>query len=282
MILYEGPSLINGTPIVVIATKDWNPKVGYALFTWILKQDESPEQAALHGRDEAICGSCKFRVQVPGDSKTRLCYTRLSPSEGADETLPPSEVWKRYKKDRSMLNPPNEDWGQAQDHGLWNYLGPLHVRIGSYGDPAAVPFRVWTELVRYVPKLQHTGFTHLWQQCDPRLKTLCMASTDTPEERAEAQALGWRTFTVTPELHSNIPNVTVQRDVLCPATDASKGKACPSCRDAEGRWDCTECRGKGRIPITCSTCGLCAGTLVPAPSIWEKVHGKNKDNFKWS
>ena len=46
MILYEGPSLIDDTPIVVIAIEDSNPKTGRMLFTWILRQDRAPEVAA--------------------------------------------------------------------------------------------------------------------------------------------------------------------------------------------------------------------------------------------
>lgn len=108
MILYEGPSLLDpAVPIVVIATEDSNPKTGRMLYTWILRQDRPPEVAAYDGSDDAICGDCKFRARFPstpgqgfgviGAMQTRTCYVRLSPAEGADEALPPSEVWRAWK-----------------------------------------------------------------------------------------------------------------------------------------------------------------------------------------
>lgn len=100
VILYEGPSLLDGTPIVVIATEDSNPKTGNMLFTWILRQDRPPEVAAYDGSDDAICGDCRWRGTSPED---RGCYVRLTAdgSDGnppADETLAPSEVWSKWKR----------------------------------------------------------------------------------------------------------------------------------------------------------------------------------------
>jgi len=296
MILYEGPSLLDSSvEVVVIATEDSNPKTGRMLFTWILRQDRPPEVAAYDGSDDAICGDCKFRAQLdsrgwdpewdasvqapPFMQKSRTCYVRLSPAEGADETMPPSEVWRAWKAGKfyggpqivSGMRDPNTDeciWEQVlEGNTYWQYRGPLPVRIGSYGDPAAVPTRVWAALVRYAK--HWTGYTHFCRTCDPDLKRYCMASVDTPEERAEAQALGWRTFMVVPENRKEVMwNGTARAetvdmtvggtDILCPATDPHPKRN-----------------------ATCSTCLLCRGTSAPAPSIWEISHGKNASNHTW-
>ena len=356
MILYEGPSLLDpAVDIVVVATEDSNPKTGKMLYTWILRADRAPEVAAYDGSDDAICGDCKFRAFVgvgPPDYPTqgygsRTCYVRLSPAEGADEALPPSEVWRKWKAGhwdfggagRDQLN---WDWIPdrcAGPYGQWQYVGDLPVRIGSYGDPAAVPTRVWAELVRY--RRHWTGYTHMWKpktcskcwgsgetdgpinqrqtcpfcngsetvdRCDPDLKRYCMASVDTPEERAEAQALGWRTFMVVPEREKlnyddqlasvrmnavgPIPKSPWGRDILCPATDPHprRGKVCVECHgdgfisgwhSGDADPPCSKCNGAGRVNTTCSTCLLCRGTSAPAPSIWEVAHGKNKGDHQW-
>jgi len=320
MILYEGPSLLDGAPIVVIATEDENPKTGRMLYTWIFRQDRPPEVAAYDGSDDAICGDCKFRAAVsarnPSETiwpeldrrewekskKSRTCYVRLSPAEGADEALPPSEVWRAWKagefNEFTIMQTwykggettwTLKDW-EADDEQNWRYTGPLPVRIGSYGDPAAVPTRVWAELVRY--QKHWTGYTHMWKpkmcsvckgegerrstiflgfcgkcdgvgkidRCDPDLKTYCMASVDTPEERAEAQALGWRTFMVVPfyEDHGTINQIHGRHEILCPATDPHPKRN-----------------------ATCATCLLCRGTSASAPSIWGSVAGHRISCRPW-
>ena len=65
MVVYEGPSLINGEPVVVIATgldkPSTNRKTGPMVQTYILLADERPRDAIQSGKDEAICGSCPAR-----------------------------------------------------------------------------------------------------------------------------------------------------------------------------------------------------------------------------
>ncbi len=281
MILYEGPSLLDpAVEIVAIATEDSNPKTGRMLYTWIFRADRAPEVAAYDGSDAAICGDCKFRAVLPTSwvgnaaKDTRTCYVRLSPAEGADEAMPPSEVWRAWKAGEFEDYCIGDwDWiprGWPGEQGYVAYRGPLPVRIGSYGDPAAVPTRVWAELVRY--QKHWTGYTHMWRQymhgerinepsCGTDLRAYCMASVDTPEERAEAQALGWRTFFVMPTFVGgvDIKKLAVgHADILCPATDPHPKRN-----------------------TTCSTCLLCRGTSAPAPSIWEVAHGTNKENHQW-
>lgn len=55
IVLYEGPSAIDGQPIVVVATlKTSNPKTGDMVQTWILRADLSPTVAINEGADRSV------------------------------------------------------------------------------------------------------------------------------------------------------------------------------------------------------------------------------------
>lgn len=274
MILYEGPSLLTGEEIFVIATVDGNPKIGEMLCTWIMLIERPPHVAAFDGGDRAICGSCKYRSQVPATAaqlhtledlkKLRTCYVRLTDdgSDGnppADEKVPPSVIWQRYHDEfypgRSYFF--SNEWvlGERQ---FWQYRGEHPTRIGSYGDPAAVPTKVWQHLVKYAPNW--TGYTHQWMEdaCDPDLKKYCMASVDTRREWREAKDRGWTSFIVLPE---SARGTAVEEEVkaggaiLCPMT--------------------------AKKPVTCKKCCLCRGNSGPSRDIYEFVHGVNRANHDW-
>ncbi len=268
MIIFEGPSLINGRPIVVIATPDSNPKTDKMLYTWILDAETPPEIAAFYKDvDESICGGCKFRAQPKLDAgdmrpaSTRMCYVRLSTESDefgtpkADEKMGPAEVWQAWKNGefgRWQSFGPVPAWQNDERRISWyQYHGPLSVRIGSYGDPGAAPTEMWIDLVRYATNF--TAYTHLWKTCDQQLKKYCMASVDTPEERIEANEMGWRAFVVAPQ---DVDVAQLGSDVLCPMT-----------------------AGK---PVTCNTCHMCQGTSSKVKqNIWEKAHGVNLANHVW-
>ena len=63
-VIYEGPSLIDGAPIVVIATglvrKSRNPKTGWMIQTWIMRADIAPNIALRKRLDRSVCGDCSF------------------------------------------------------------------------------------------------------------------------------------------------------------------------------------------------------------------------------
>ena len=65
LVLYNGPSSLDGELIVVIATgfrrSTANPKTGDMIQTWILRSDVAPFSAIHSGGDESICGSCPLR-----------------------------------------------------------------------------------------------------------------------------------------------------------------------------------------------------------------------------
>jgi hypothetical protein len=103
------------------------------------------------------------------------------------------------------------------------------IRLGSYGDPAAVPTEIWDKVCSVTDG--HTGYTHQWNTrfVEPELKQYAMASCDNEKEYAKAKALGWRSFRV----RMSTDAAVLENEFVCPAskeagvkTDCSKCKAC--------------------------------------------------------
>lgn len=211
IILYRGPSMLDGAPIIAIATglddKARNRKTGLVLQTWIMRDDVAPHIALKTGDDASVCGDCRHRPINGG-----ACYVRVFQA--------PLVVWKAAQRGV---------YAQAADLDAIRSAGANRVvRLGSYGDPAAVPIAVWEALVSGATA--HTGYTHQWRNA-PELAALCMASADSALEAAQAQAQGWRTFRV------RAPSEPVSlREFVCPAS-----------KEAGAKTDCASCRACGGI-----------------------------------
>lgn len=206
LVLYEGPSLIDEQPIVVIATGIFNPssnrKTGWMVQTWILRADVHPLEASKSGADRSICGSCPYRRQADG---VRRCYVVLHEA--------PSTVFRAYRAGR-YAHPTGDDLAE---------LNALPVRAGSYGDPGAAPREVWDAVLGP----HHTGYTHRWRE-RPDLRHLLMASVDDVAELHQARALGWRAYRVLLADEEGLrPN-----EVLC--AHVTRGVRCEQCRLCQG------------------------------------------------
>lgn len=206
-IIYQGPSLLDGAPIVAIATgfttPSRNAKTGAMIQTWILREDVNPIEAKQTRQDTSVCGDCKHRDGT--------CYVRVE--------FGVNNIWKSIARGMyPFMNP-----------GQLPLLGKDRViRIGSYGDPAAVPFGIWYSFTRQARV--STGYTHQWRTGDQMLRHLCMASVDSEQERFEARDLGWRTFRVR---RSNEPQML--GEVICPASaEAGHKTTCEECRACGG------------------------------------------------
>lgn len=219
---YRGPSMIDGHEIVAIATTgSANRKTGDMIQTWILRTSHSPTEAVRLGHDRSICGECPHRTGA-----VRTCYVNIGQA--------PQAVWRAFKARRYPKASLAEFLAQRGDQPL---------RMGSYGDPAAVPIDAWDGAAG---TRRRAGYTHQWRNpiAQP-FKRLVMASCDGPGEAIEAARQGWRTFLVQP--------------VGAPAPE--QGIECLA-----------ESHGK-----TCEQCGLCRGADRPnAPSIWIEAHGTAK------
>lgn len=217
-ILYEGPSMLDGSPIVVIATAlthSRNAKTGHMVQTYIIRSDEHPIVANRTGLDFAICGDCKHRGD--GTGQQRSCYVTLAHG--------PSNVYRSYL--RGVYVPLDAE-GMARLKGKT-------IRFGTYGDPAAAPYHVWEFLSLHAKAW--TGYTHQWRKLNESADwfRLLMASVDTPAEMAEAHNLGWRTFRVGTTEANAKANAKATTEVTCPASvEAGKKTVCEACRACMG------------------------------------------------
>lgn len=176
-----GDMIAAGSPIMVLATFSTgtgvNSKTGAMAQTFIMRSDMSPAEAIASGDNAAVCGSCVHREN---DS----CYTHpiLKRGYGGAATY---EAHRR---------------GNSKPFNIRPFMGRA-LRLGAYGDPAAVPFEVWQPLIRasragITGPTNHTGYTHQWRTCDPRYRAILMASCDSYEDMLAARAAGWDTYTV--------------------------------------------------------------------------------------
>lgn len=226
-ILYEGPSEIDGAPIVVIMTGingSSNRKTGSMLQTYILRADVSPLDALKSGDDESICGSCEHRPILARSTGKAPCYVEVG--KGA------SMVWQAYKRGR---------YARLPLHVVARLIAARVLRLGTYGDPAAAPIRVWQAIVVYVAGW--TGYSHQWRQLGIEWQMLVMASVDSESDRLDAKSSGWRTFRV------SIGIDTQPGEISCPASKESGART------------------------TCIDCRLCKGTQIAAKDVVIADHG---------
>lgn len=221
-ILWEGTSRLDGrTPIVAIATMGTskNSKTGDMIQTWILLRDIHPSAAAMDGNDGGICGEgesrCPFAINKEGE---RGCYVNVA--------YAPRSVWQAYHRGV---------------YRLWNgepIVNGRSVRIGAYGDPAAVPVDVWNRFV--IGSKGHTGYTHQWRTA-PEYRHLLMASVETETAAVVAEYQGWRAFAVL--------NTAPTRSMIhCPASKERGHK------------------------LSCADCLACSGANPNKRSVWILEH----------
>lgn len=212
VVLFEGLSMIdNHTPIVVIATglgrKTSNRKTGAMVQTWILRADMTPLDAVGSREDGGICGGCPHRKQLDG---SRSCYVQVGQA--------PQGIFKAYLRG---------SYPKATVEELAELFAGRLVRLGAYGDPAAVPSEVWDAALSQ--SAGHTGYTHQWKA--PRLRWITryvQASVDSEAEAKVAAANGLGYFRVKP-----IGAPMLDGETYCPANGADV--TCATCRACSGK-----------------------------------------------
>ena len=216
VILYEGPSLLDGAPIVAIAnridTASNNDKTGAMVQTFIMRQDIDPHLATKSGDDSSVCGNCPLRPATAAMGPR--CYVKTFQA--------PKSTWKAYHRNRYAR--PGVDFDVEL---LPEIFAGKTVRIGSYGDPAAVPVAVWRKFTAHAAAW--TGYTHQWR-ANADLRGIVMASADSAQDAIDASAAGWRSFRVrgpADELKNN--------EIVCPASkEAGQRTQCASCKLCQG------------------------------------------------
>jgi hypothetical protein len=234
-ILYDGKSLIDGKPIVAIATIDSsNKKTGAMVQTWILRSDIDPVTASRTGQDYSICGNCPHKGKPSnkdsGQAINRTCYVNL--------IFAPNNIYKSYKRGI---------YKDATTHKDIRAIGLLRgVRLGSYGDPLAVPKYIWDSLTcssEYVTAYTHQSNT---------MPQYIMTSADNLQQAESAWSRNERTFRVI----SSIDKLVKGKEILCPAS-----------KEAGERVQCAQCK-------------LCGGNSVNAKSVAIVAHGTSKRKAK--
>ena len=202
VILYQGPSVLDGQPIINIATfKSSNSGTGNMIQTWIMRSDVNPVEATKTGDDVSVCGNCPHRWYNGG-----ACYVNVGQA--------PNGVFKAFHR------------------GVYPHYEPHHnhlfegrsIRLGAYGDPAASPYEIWRALIALCR--MHTGYTHQirHRNFDSRIERLCMVSADTPTQAIRFIDEGRNTFRVKrPE------QPLLDGEQLCPKQLGNKCLDCMLC-----------------------------------------------------
>ncbi len=217
-VFYDGPSRLDGAPIIGIAVlQSENEKTGNMIQTYILRADIDPVSALRTGDDESICGGCMHRPTLGGS-----CYVNVGQSV--------QSVYRAWCRGSYPLIPPED--------GARMMRGRM-LRIGSYGDPAAIPADIWKTLMSETNG--HTGYTHQWRNPTfEAFRSIVMASADSESDRDTARAAGWRTFRVRTESET-----LGAREIVCPASDEGGFKRqCISCVACDGAS-----RGPGQASV---------------------------------
>jgi hypothetical protein len=188
---------------------------------WILDATTEPHVAVKTGEDESVCGDCPARG--------KWCY--VTTFQG------PLSIYRTWKRDGYQQYTPE-------------LLDGTVLRLGAYGDPAALPIEVIRDLGRRARRF--TGYTHAWKYCDSEFRHFCMASVDTISDQEQAARSGWRTFRVA------APDTPKQRgESVCPASEEAGTK------------------------IDCFTCGACDGRRRPKvkSNIVLQAHGSKTKRY---
>lgn len=240
-IVYRGPSLLDSNPIVVVAiVKSGNRKTGDMVQTYILNDNgQTPCENSKTGEDFSICGNCPHRGIATDSPKAkqalkRSCYVVIS--QGA--TIVHKSIARGV-------------YPVATGHAQIAAIGAGRmVRLGTYGDPAAVPSYIWDSLI--ADATGHTAYTHQNTIAGADMRDdLFMVSADTFQQAADAWKAGQRTFRVIDSVEARDP----KNEILCPASVEAGQRT------------------------TCVSCGLCAGALVKAKNIAIVAHGAGAANF---
>lgn len=229
-VIYQGPSLLDAAPIVVVAVglrkSSTNTKTGGMVQTYILRSDIHPVEAVRTGADVSICGHCILRPQnSPKGSGLARCYVQKGKG--------PAAVYRTFVLGKYPVASPAEVRALADLRGL-------RIRFGSYGDPAAAPLWLWLALADG----RQTGYTHQWRDA-PDLRSLCMSSADSLDDAREAWAAGWRTFRVVHDVSERVAG-----EIVCPASkEQGYRTTCDKCGLCNGAHDVVRYGNKGEYIV---------------------------------
>ena len=258
LILNDGPRAIAGAPIVAILTglanASRNAGTGDMLQLYILRADMMPEVARHTGADAAICGDCPMRGRIvsldeardiaeilPAKQRAQLIKRIKTAQDKGQDTInieracyvivsqAPTIIYKAYQRGLYREATPDE---AAQ------YVRGRALRIGAYGDSAALPLGVVEPISDAADTV--TNYTHSGCYTRSRAKQLAqftMLSADNLKQAKRYWKTGARTFRVSSDWEL-VDGVRRVNDI---APDESQ---CPKTISKR---------------VTCETCGVCDG-----------------------
>lgn len=253
IVVYRGPSAIDGAPIAAVLTglkrPSANVKTGRMLQLWILPLVSDPLASLRSGADASVCGMCPMRPHfrcakcdrrkpLTSRRRRRCCgrYMRRVRPCYVDVSKAPQGIAKCLARGgyREVL----------ELRAIAEVTAGSKVRLGAWGDPAALPYAVLVALVSRA--IGHTGYTHrpLTSADTLTAATLCMVSADTLTGAEAAWERGLRTFRVGRPGERPVPG----RETLCPAVRPGSS-------------------------VTCETCLRCDGATRPGRSVFVLGHG---------
>ena len=204
-IIYEGESLIDGNPIIAIATGfngNSNEKIGNNVVqVWIMRSDIRPSEAVSTKQDRSICGSCPLRGET--------CYVNTG--------FAPAQIYDSYQTGNYEYLSDR----QLQKMRDYNKL----LRLTAYGDMAAIGFKPVQSLVDAAKST--LGYTHSWST-NPDFTGRLMASVESVKTTLIARHQGWKTFRVKQAEDPLLPD-----EILCP-NQVNPAIQCQDCRLCDG------------------------------------------------
>jgi len=285
VILYDGPSMLDGAPVVVVLTSirgtSANTKtsagagalplaqtyvIPRAMLAGMAAGDKANNSRAWFanlaaGRDASACGACELRpsavaaARAAGEQAPDPCYVRNGPPDVAAAIVagayPTATLEEAAAYVRAMVK-------RGRIAG---------VRGGSWGDPAAAPLAVHAALrealtdpdtgaplrVRHPDGVERraawTCYTRTLEYAPDVAvgwRRIAMASAHTPQEARRALAEGWRPFTV---VDGRRPDAVTDAIAL---VTSEPGMHCPASNERD-------------LDATCSTCGACDGARMTDP-----------------
>jgi len=210
-IVYQGPSLLDGQPIVAIATMaSRNVKTGSMVSIWIMRQDIDPVTASRLGEDVSVCGSCPHRGtpnvdKAAGQADGRACCVILYQA--------PRNVWQSWRRGIYPMARTVDDLAAIGRGAM--------VRNAAYGDGAAIP--AWITSAIESDAAGHTAYSHQSGNVSSAFDAArYMVSVESREAAHVAWDAGHRTFRIVDTYADLVPG----REIECPS---SRGVQCADC-----------------------------------------------------
>ena len=243
VVLWAGPSRLDGKPIMVVAScvrvPSKNGKTEDMIQVAIMSQTLAPFTAWSAGLDGSVCpDSCVHRSKPRGGKGS--CYVNKA------------RLHDTWNAAHNYLTEHGKGGRIEPDHLPSDYFKHAHMRFGMEGDPSAVPLHVWQYLAAQVARW--TGYTADWANLTQDWADLFMASVSSIPDMLRAKSLGWRPFFSSFDPKDDAAAVTAGLRLCLAESKAAVG--CSRCGGCDGNQ-----KGAKRAGFFLSTHGAIGTSL---------------------